>query len=97
MPLFCLIGRDGPRGLERRKQQRGPHLENMEPLEQAGRLRYAGPLLGDDGEPCGSVIVFEAADLAAAREFAAADPYVTGGVFAEWEVLGTRQVFPQAS
>ncbi len=69
----------------------------MEPLEQAGRQRYAGPLLGDDGEPCGSVIVFEAADLAAGREFAAADPYVTGGVFAEWEVLGTRQVFPQAS
>jgi len=97
MPLFCLIGRDGPLGLELRKQHRGAHLANMEPLEQAGRLRYAGPLLGDDGEPCGSVIVFEAADLAAAGELSAADPYVTGGVFAEWEVLGTRQVFPQES
>jgi uncharacterized protein YciI len=95
MPLFCLIGRDGPRGLELRKQHRGAHLDNMEPLEKAGRLSYAGPLLGDDGEPCGSVIVFEAPDLASAREFGAADPYVTGGVFGEWEVLGTRQIFPK--
>ncbi len=95
MPLFCLIGRDGPRGLELRKQHRGAHLQNMQPLEDAGRLRYAGPLLADDGEPCGSVIVFEADDLASAREFAASDPYVTGAVFAHWEVLATRQVFPQ--
>jgi uncharacterized protein YciI len=42
------------------------------------------------------VIVFEADDLASAREFAASDPYVTGAVFADWEVLATRQVFPQA-
>ncbi len=95
MPLYCLIGRDGPRGSELRKQHRAGHLQNLQPLEDAGRLRYAGPLLGDDGEPCGSVIVFEADDLASARERMASDPYVTGGVFCEWEVLTTRQVFPQ--
>lgn len=94
MPLFCLIGRDGPRGLELRKQHRGAHLENMQPLEDSGRLRYAGPLIDDDGDPCGSVIVFEADDLASARAFAVADPYVTGAVFGSWEVLATKQVFP---
>ena len=97
MPLFCLIGRDGPRGLELRKQHRGAHLENIQPLDDQGRLRYAGPLLADSGEPCGSVIVFEADDLAAARAFASTDPYVTGEVFAEWEVLGTRQIYPARS
>jgi uncharacterized protein YciI len=95
MPLFCLIGRDGPDALELRRQQRPDHLANIEPLADAGRLRFAGPLVGDDGEPCGSVIVFEAEDLASARELMASDPYVTGGVFAEWEVLATRQVFPE--
>ena len=96
MPLFCLIGRDGPRGLELRKQHRNAHLANIQPLADDDRLRYAGPLLADSGEPCGSVIVFEADDLDAARAFAASDPYVTGEVFAEWEVLGTRQVYPAA-
>lgn len=94
MPVFCLIGRDGPRGGELRLQQRPAHLANLQPLEDAGRLRYAGPLIGDDDRPCGSVIVFEADDLDSARALMASDPYVTGGVFASWEVLATRQVFP---
>jgi len=55
---------------------------------------YAGPLLDDAGSPCGSVVVFEAEDLASARRFAAGDPYVVEGVFERWEVLETRRVFP---
>ena len=41
------------------------------------------------------MIVFEAADLAAARAFAADDPYARGGVFAGFEVFETVQVFPE--
>jgi uncharacterized protein YciI len=94
MPLFALIGRDGDRGAELRKVHRQAHLANLEPLSREGRVLYGGPLLDAEGRPCGSLILFEASDLAAARAFAAGDPYVTGGVFESHEVLETRRVFP---
>jgi uncharacterized protein YciI len=93
--LFVLIGRDGPRGVALRKLHRDAHLRNLKPLAEAGRVVYAGPLLDEAEAPCGSVVVFEAADLASAERFAAGDPYVVAGVFASWEVRGTRQVFPE--
>ena len=95
MPLFVLIGTDGPRGVELRKLHRDAHLRNLAALADADQVAYAGPLLDDAGSPTGSVIVFEAADLAAARTFAATDPYVVEGVFERWEVSGTKQVFPK--
>jgi uncharacterized protein YciI len=95
MPLYVMLGRDGPRGIELRKQHRPAHIANLEKLVQAGRVQYAGPLLDPAGKPCGSVIVFEAEDLDRARAIAAADPYVTEGIFASHEVLATRRVFPE--
>jgi len=94
MPLFALIGRDGPRSSELRRQHRPAHLERLRPLARAGRVRFAGPLL-DAGAPVGSVVIFEAPDLAAARALAAADPYVVHGVFASHEVRETRDVLPE--
>ena len=94
MARFVLIGRDGARGAELRPRVREAHLRNLQPLVDAGRVVYAGPLLDDAGVPCGSLVVFEADDLATARGFAARDPYVVEGVFERWEVLGSRQVFP---
>ena len=94
MPHFAFIGRDGPRGAELRKQHREAHLKGIEALDREGRIRHAGPLLDDAGSPMGSVVVFEAADLAAARALAAADPYVVEGIFGSWEVHETKIVFP---
>jgi uncharacterized protein YciI len=94
MPLFVLIGRDGPGAPERRKRHRPAHLENLRPLARAGRVRFAGPLL-EDGAPAGSLVVFEAPDLAAARALAASDPYVVHGVFTSYEVSETRDVLPE--
>ncbi len=96
MALFVLVGRDGPDSGARRLRHRDAHLRNLKPLADAGRVVYAGPLLDDAGEPCGSVIVFEADSLQRARHFAASDPYVVEGVFAQWDVFGTRRVFPDA-
>jgi len=95
MGLYVLIGRDGPAGLAKRKLHREAHLANLKPLSDAGRVRYAGPLLDDEERPCGSVVVFEAESLAAAREFAAGDPYVVQGIFERWEVFGSMKVFPE--
>jgi len=95
MPWFVMIGHDGPRGLELRKVHRAAHLAGLEPLADAGRIRHAGPMLGDDGAPIGSVVVFEAASLADAQAIAARDPYVTQGIFARYEVRETGAVFPR--
>jgi uncharacterized protein YciI len=95
VPLYVLIGRDGPDGLALRKRHRDAHLANLQPLVEAGRVRFAGPIRTEEGNPCGSVVVFEAADLAAARAIAESDPYAIEGVFASVEVRETLQVFPE--
>ena len=94
MPLFAFIGHDGPRGAELRTLHRPAHLQGLEPLVAAKRIRHAGPLLSEAGTPVGSLILFDAPDLHAARELASRDPYVTEGVFERWEVHETRVVFP---
>ncbi|MDP6981326.1 MAG: YciI family protein [Myxococcota bacterium] len=94
MPLFIYRGRDSDRGLELRKEHREKHLAHLSGLNEAGRIEFAGPLIDAEGNPCGSVIVLEAPDLAAAREIAEGDPYFTRGIFAEIEVFETKQVFP---
>ena len=46
MPLYALIGRDGPRGLELRAECRDAHLEKLGELADAGRVQFGGPLRG---------------------------------------------------
>ena len=41
------------------------------------------------------MIVFEAESLAAAREIAARDPYVTEGIFERYTLHETKAVFPR--
>lgn len=94
MPLFAFVGRDGPRGAELRRQHREAHLARLRELADAGRLVFAGPLRTPEGGPCGSLVLFEAEDLPAARAVAEGDPYVTEGVFASFEVLETSRVLP---
>lgn len=95
MPTYVLIGRDRPNGLELRRSLRPAHLEGLEPLDRRGAIRHAGPLLDVDGDPVGSVVIFEASDLAAAHSLVEADPYVKQGLFAHYEVHETVAVFPR--
>jgi uncharacterized protein YciI len=97
MPVFALMGRDGPQGLDLRGKHREAHLANLRVLVEADRVLYAGPLLDPAGSPCGSLVVFEADSLAQAQAFAASDPYVIHGVFASHEVIETRRVFPEST
>jgi len=95
MPLYVFIGRDSKVGPALRKTHRPAHLERLETLAAAGKIPHAGPLLGENGDPIGSLILFEADDLPSARRFAAADPYVVSGVFASHEVYETKVVLPK--
>ena len=76
--FFALMAWDKPGALELRMQHRPAHLAY---LEDTGVVRQAGPFLDVAGQPCGSLIVLEVADMAAAQAWADADPYATAGLF----------------
>ena len=56
----------------------------MESLGTA--LKAAGPFTTDEGSPIGSLVIIEAADRAAAKAMADADPYAKAGLFASIEI-----------
>ncbi|MFI4969267.1 MAG: YciI family protein [Lysobacterales bacterium] len=97
---YAIIGSDVPDSLARRQAARPAHLERLNRLRNEGRLMLAGPFPAIDAEdpgPAGfdgNLIVAEFADLAAARAWTDADPYVAAGVYAGVEVRPFRKVLP---
>jgi uncharacterized protein len=88
MPHFALHCVDKPNSLDLRVATRPQHVEYLQ--GQADAVRLAGPYLDDDGDMCGSLLIIDAPDLAAARAFAAADPYAKAGLFERVEVRPFR-------
>ncbi|RRN64834.1 YciI family protein [Caulobacter sp. 602-1] len=87
MALFAIICKDKPGALETRLTTRPTHLDY---LNQSQGLKLAGALLGDDGDPIGSLLIVEAEDLAAAQAQADNDPFTAAGVFESVEVRPWR-------
>jgi uncharacterized protein YciI len=81
LPLFVITAIDKPGGLPVRLEHRPAHLAYL--ADQAAMVKLAGPFLtaAEGGDPCGSMLVVEAADLAAAQAFAAGDPFAVAGLF----------------
>lgn len=77
--LVALVARDKAGHLETRKANRQAHLDY---IAATGKVAMAGPLLDDDGEMMGSLVILEVADLAEAQLWAANDPYAEAGLFA---------------
>jgi uncharacterized protein YciI len=98
---YAIIGQDVPNSLEKRMATRPAHVARLQELQKQGRLLLAGPFPAvdaiDPGEAgfTGSLIVAEFASLAAAQEWAKADPYAIAGVYAEVHVQPFRKTFPQ--
>ncbi|MGR3434163.1 MAG: YciI family protein [Shimia sp.] len=86
---IALIARDKPGHLQLRLDTRAAHLAY---LEEGGIVEQAGPLLDDEGAPCGSLIVLNAKDVAAARSWAEADPYARAGLFESVTVIEWKRV-----
>lgn len=97
---YAIVGNDVPDSLARRLSVRPAHLERLNRLREEGRLLLAGPFPAIDADDpgtagfSGSLIVAEFEDLAAARAWADADPYVAAGVYAKVDVRAFRQVLP---
>ncbi len=99
--LYAIVSADVENSLPLRQSARPEHLARLTELQDQGRLLLAGPFPAvDTSEPgeagfTGSLIVAEFANLAEARQWADADPYLKAGVYAQTTVKPFKQIFPQ--
>ena len=78
--LFIACCTDKPDHLNVRLETRPAHLAFL--AEKGDALKVGGPTLDDDSEtPNGSLLIFEDADLEAAKSWVAQDPYAAAGLF----------------
>lgn len=84
MAYFAALCTDKPDSLALRLATRPTHLEWIG--AQGTAIRLAGPFLGEDEKPVGSLIVVEADDKASAVALLRADPYAKAGLFAAVDV-----------
>ncbi|MGH1330060.1 MAG: YciI family protein [Paracoccaceae bacterium] len=86
---FAIICTDKPGALQIRLDTRAEHLAY---LETTGVVEQAGPFLNNAGEMCGSLLILEVADMQAAKEWAASDPYAKAGLFEAVSVQAWKRV-----
>ena len=86
---FMLMAKDAKGALQTRLDNRDAHLAY---INDTGVVEMAGPLLDDDGNMCGSLIVLDLPDLAEARDWAASDPYNKAGLFSSVEIAAWNKV-----
>ena len=86
--LFAMIAKDKPNSGEQRTAVRPVHLEHLHAL--GNRMKLAGALLGENGQPEGSLMVIEAESLEAATADFMADPFIKKGIFASYEIKPWR-------
>lgn len=86
---FALMTKDKAGALQIRKDNRAAHLDY---IETTGVVEMAGPLLDDAGDMCGSLVILEVADMAAAQNWADNDPYALAGLFSEVTLTAWKKV-----
>ncbi len=89
--LFAIICTDRPASLDLRLATRAAHIAYL--TTYADRVVQGGPLLDTDGRPCGSLLLVDVEDRAAAEGFAAGDPYGRSGLFESTIIRPFRTVF----
>jgi uncharacterized protein YciI len=97
---YAIITQDVEDSLDKRQSARPAHLDRLHSLRDDGRLLIAGPHPAIDSEEpgpsgfTGSLVVAEFDSLACAKKWAAEDPYVTAGVYANVNVKPFKKVLP---
>lgn len=85
--LYAVICRDKPGHLQTRLETRERHVAYL----KSTPVVLAGPFL-ENGEMCGSLVVIEQPDLAAAQDWATNDPYAHAGLFESVSVTEWKKV-----
>lgn len=89
--LFAILCTDRPNSLETRLATRDAHLAYLKTC--IDKLVQVGPLLDEANRPCGSLLIIDVTDRAAAESFAASDPYAAVNLFESVVIHGHRTVF----
>ena len=85
----ALMTRDKPGALQIRLDTRTAHLDY---INATGVVEMAGPFLDMDGRMCGSLVILDVADMAAAQDWAANDPYAKAGLFESAQLTEWKKV-----
>ncbi len=80
--LFAIHALDKADSLDLRKATRPAHLAFLADYT----IPVGGPLLDADGQMCGSFLILDVPDRAAAEAFIAGDPYGVAGLFQSVEL-----------
>lgn len=86
---YAVMTRDKSCALQTRLDNRADHLEY---IKSTGVVEMAGPCLDENGDMCGSLIILELPDLAAAQDWASNDPYNKAGLFEDVRVIAWNKV-----
>ncbi|SFR55019.1 hypothetical protein SAMN04488005_2808 [Yoonia tamlensis] len=86
---FAIMTTDKAGALQVRLDNRDAHLAY---IAETGVVEMAGPFLDTAEQMCGSLIVLEVADLAAAQDWAANDPYAKAGLFSDVRIQAWKKV-----
>ena len=89
--LFVMICTDKPGSLDLRLATRPQHIAYLETYKS--KIAQAGPMLDQDGRPCGTVLMIDVADRAEAEGFAAVEPYSRSQLFESVVIRSYRAVF----
>ena len=90
--LYHILCKDKPGHLQTRLGNRDAHLAVVNAL--GDRLFAAGPLLNDQDEMVGSVLIIDFDSDDAAAVFCAADPYAQAGLFQDVTITRWRKTLP---
>jgi uncharacterized protein YciI len=85
----ALFAKDKPGHLQVRKDNREAHVAY---LKETGVVEQAGPLLDEAGDMCGSLVILDVADMAAAQAWVDGDPYGKAGLFESLELVPWNRV-----
>ena len=88
--LFAIYALDKEDSIQLRMDTRESHLSYL----ANSPLVFAGPLLDDQGNMCGSLIVLEMEDISQVKNFTDNDPYVIAGLFENVEIRRFVKAFP---
>lgn len=94
--LFVVFGMDkAAGGTEIRQRVRKDHLEFV--VKHQAVFRYGGPLLSENGQTVGSLMIFDLPDKAALDRLLEIEPYCQAGLFDPLIIKPSRQVVPETA
>jgi uncharacterized protein YciI len=94
MPLFAVLFQDDEsRADEIRRMHMQAHLAFLE--RHAAKIKAAGPLRSDDGNPAGGLWIVEAPDAATVQDLVKEDPFWPTGLRRAVNILAWQQVFAE--